>query len=275
MSYILDALKKADAERGKSGSTATPGPAWAPQPKSALNRPIFVFGGLATLLLTAVVSVAAFYAWTHEDKAVSQVAVAEASAPSRPASLPEPPPTQAPPQPSAPPAAPAPVLQPAPISVPQRPAQAPANAESMVTPSAVVAAPSLPPVPAEAGAPGMPESPPSVAQGADGQTILKRVPLPPAPPALPAKVAPVPTRPAPTPAPAPKPAAAPAIASAGRSDIVVSGTSYSANPEHRMLIANGKVVKEGQELSPGLTLEAIGPRSAVFNQGGSRFNVNY
>ena len=42
-----------------------------------------------------------------------------------------------------------------------------------------------------------------------------------------------------------------------------------------MLIANGKVIKEGQELSPGLTLEAIGPRTAVFNQGGTRFNVNY
>ncbi len=42
-----------------------------------------------------------------------------------------------------------------------------------------------------------------------------------------------------------------------------------------MLIANGQVVKEGQELSPGLTLEVIGPRSAVFNHRGTRFNVNY
>ncbi len=42
-----------------------------------------------------------------------------------------------------------------------------------------------------------------------------------------------------------------------------------------MLIANGQVIKEGQELSPGLTLEVIGPRSAVFNHGGTRFNINY
>jgi general secretion pathway protein B len=57
--------------------------------------------------------------------------------------------------------------------------------------------------------------------------------------------------------------------------IAVSGTSYSSNPAHRMLIANGQVVKEGQELSPGLTLESIGQHSAIFNQRGTRFNVNY
>ena len=42
-----------------------------------------------------------------------------------------------------------------------------------------------------------------------------------------------------------------------------------------MLIANGQVVKEGQALSPDLTLEVIGPHSAVFNHRGTRFNVNY
>ena len=57
--------------------------------------------------------------------------------------------------------------------------------------------------------------------------------------------------------------------------IDISGSSYSTNPDLRMLIANGKVLKEGQALSPGLTLEVIGPHSAVFNQSGTRFNINY
>ena len=42
-----------------------------------------------------------------------------------------------------------------------------------------------------------------------------------------------------------------------------------------MLIANGKVLKEGQALSPGLTLESIGARSAILNLRGTRFNVDY
>ncbi|MEX1167202.1 MAG: general secretion pathway protein GspB [Hydrogenophaga sp.] len=73
----------------------------------------------------------------------------------------------------------------------------------------------------------------------------------------------------------PQPSLPIARSGVGQPSIEISGTSYSADPSLRMLIANGKVVKEGQELSPGLTLEAIGPRSAVFNQAGSRFNVNY
>lgn len=63
------------------------------------------------------------------------------------------------------------------------------------------------------------------------------------------------------------PANAPALA--------ISGATYSDNPAHRLLIVNGKVVQEGQEVAPGVRLEAIGPRSAVFNQGGTRFNINH
>lgn len=55
----------------------------------------------------------------------------------------------------------------------------------------------------------------------------------------------------------------------------VSGVTYSDNPAHRMLIINGKVVLEGQDIEAGLRLEAITPRSAVVNHGGKRFNINY
>jgi general secretion pathway protein B len=55
----------------------------------------------------------------------------------------------------------------------------------------------------------------------------------------------------------------------------VSGSTYSQNPSHRMLIANGKVVQEGQEIAPGLVLETIGPRSAVLNHRGMRYSIGY
>ncbi len=75
---------------------------------------------------------------------------------------------------------------------------------------------------------------------------------------------------------APSPAAPVRPAIAGQDPPVkITGSTYSDNPAHRMLIANGKVVQEGQEIEPGMTLEVITPHSAVINHRGSRFNVNY
>ena len=69
----------------------------------------------------------------------------------------------------------------------------------------------------------------------------------------------------------PPAAAAPASAPA----VKVSGVTYSSNAAHRMLIANGKVVREGEEIEPGLKVEVISPRSAILNYRGSRYNINY
>ena len=49
-----------------------------------------------------------------------------------------------------------------------------------------------------------------------------------------------------------------------------SGSSYSANPAQRMVIANGGVFREGDELAPGLVLEQIQPHSAVLRFEGQR-----
>ncbi|MBE0588361.1 MAG: hypothetical protein CVU36_00890 [Betaproteobacteria bacterium HGW-Betaproteobacteria-9] len=76
----------------------------------------------------------------------------------------------------------------------------------------------------------------------------------------------------------PRPAAPRPMATAdasGRPPVKVSGSSYSQNPAHRMLIANGKVVHEGQEIEPGLKLETVGPRSAVLNHRGTLYNITY
>ena len=55
----------------------------------------------------------------------------------------------------------------------------------------------------------------------------------------------------------------------------VNGASHSANPAHRLLIVNGAVLQEGQDVVPGLILERIGAHEAVFNRQGLRFSVSY
>ncbi len=57
--------------------------------------------------------------------------------------------------------------------------------------------------------------------------------------------------------------------------VSVNGSSYSVNPAHRILIVNGKVVQEGQEIAPGLTLERMGAHSAVLNHKGLRYSIGY
>lgn len=57
--------------------------------------------------------------------------------------------------------------------------------------------------------------------------------------------------------------------------VSVSGATYSKDAAVRMLIVNGKVVQEGQEIAPGLKLESIGQRSAVLNHQGLRYSIGY
>jgi general secretion pathway protein B len=46
-------------------------------------------------------------------------------------------------------------------------------------------------------------------------------------------------------------------------------------PASRMLIVNGQVFREGDALAPGLTLQTIRLRSAVFEFRGQRFEAAY
>lgn len=121
--------------------------------------------------------------------------------------------------------------------------------------------------------------------------------LPAAPPALPAPVAP-PAREAPKPAPAPAVTAYPpatAYPPPATSDpirllaladlpadvqrelpkLAISGGVYSPTPAQRLLIVNGQVLNEGTEAAPGVLLEQIRPKTAVFNFRGYRYGVPY
>lgn len=235
MSYILDALKRADAERerghvpGLHTHNAPPGAA----PLGRKNGWIF-----AVFLAVAAGAGALAVWWTQTPQPAQSPAASVTGMPS-----PTPPTSQ----------------------------QTPANPEGNPDPN--TPAPLLAP-PAEAVLPLL--APPRPAPVTTPSLPVAKSPVASTPPASPEASA----------APNTQPPAAPAApvrsfaelspeARSALPTVSVSGSTYSQNPAHRMLIANGKVVQEGQEIAPGLVLETIGPRSAVLSHRGQRYSIGY
>lgn len=57
--------------------------------------------------------------------------------------------------------------------------------------------------------------------------------------------------------------------------LVVGGAMYSESAANRMLIVNGQLFRENDELAPGLVLEQIALKSAVLRYRNYRFRVSY
>lgn len=57
--------------------------------------------------------------------------------------------------------------------------------------------------------------------------------------------------------------------------LAISGSIYSETAAHRMLIINGQVFHEGENPAPGLELEQIKPKTAIFNFKGQRYSMGY
>jgi general secretion pathway protein B len=271
MSYILDALRKADAERERDparGIHAQP----APLPAQASSRlPSWIAGTAA-----GVAVLAAGGAWLMRSTPVGPaVAVAPASnaAPAAaPATL----------QPSAgfrqvP--APAPAVLPVAVAV-TPPAPPPLPAPERAPAKAVVATVVKAPAPARATSAAA-----APAAAAAGPALAA------APGSAPVTVATTPARAAPV-ARSPVAAAAP-VATAPVADRVltaaelpadvqqalpklqISGGVYSDNAAQRMLIVGGQVMNEGAELAPGAVLEQIKPHAAILKFRGYRYSVAY
>ncbi len=232
MSYILDALKRADAERerghvpglhSQSPSALTPPPTGAPHKGSG----VALMAGASALLLAATV-----WWWL--------------SAPG--------------------------AEQPPPTAV-QAPAAAPTPEQTAAPPVAVTATPPERPAPTAPALPILAPGPvPAVAHA----------PADSAPVVAPQPGASAATTPTPTVGnigngngSVPSFAELPPDIRAQLPQVSVSGSTYSSNPAHRMLIANGKVVHEGAEIAPGLQLETIGPGKAVLNHRGTRYSIGY
>ncbi len=57
--------------------------------------------------------------------------------------------------------------------------------------------------------------------------------------------------------------------------VAVGGYIYSKNPADRLLLVDKILRHEGEEVAPGLLLEKLQPREAVFSYKGYRYRVPY
>ena len=288
MSYILDALRTADAKRGRDSLPGLHAPAARIVFAAARReqRPwAWMLGGVAVVLLAWVLW---WFGW-------HRVAPAPYPGTALPAVLQQPgamaPPAAAP---SPMPALPLPVAQPQPQARPQAQTPAGQGAEPPVAPdgakaSAAQGAPAASPSGAAPSEPG-PARDVSQARPAQPQVALRAGSVlqgeaPDARPANPARTG----ASAAAPARVAQPAAGMAAAGARlytldelppevRRElpaIAVNGASYSENPAHRMLIVNGQVLHEGETAAPDLLLEEIRLKQAVFRFRGTRFALPY
>jgi general secretion pathway protein B len=286
MSYILDALRRADAERERGRgkvpglyTTQLPGGAadWAPAPSRPPWLAITIGIGATVLLIGGV---AAWMAFSREPAPMVVTVVNPA-----PSSL-------LPPDVPTAVANPA-VAAPAPVA-PTPGAVLPSTAEPAAAPTKPAA--KAPPAAASASGtvkPARPTAPPRPASAAPDAATAKATPAKTAPAELPARRAAASPATPPAAASAPAPASAAAAATAAKpprvptlaelpADIrqqlptlAVGGAMYSPTPSNRMLILNGQLYHEGEQPAPGLTLESIQLRSAVLSFKGQRYEISY
>lgn len=248
MSYILDALQRADAERERghvpglnSQIVSTPSRQARPVRHRSPARLAVAIAVVAALLVAA-----GLWWWLGQAEEAPVAAPAPTVPP--PAMPPAAAVTQAP-------AAPSPAAPPAPAPETVQPILAPPR----VDPPPKRPQTSSPPAPATTAAPAAPPAnAPAAAAAPTTQTK--------APAAAPPEASATPVRSFAELSPEAR-AQLPAVS--------VSGSTYSKNPALRMLIVNGKVLQEGQEIAPGFKLETIGQRSAVLNHNGLRYSIGY
>ena len=260
MSYILEALKKAQAERqlGNAPTIHATQPVQADQPGVAASRkPLFIGLGAGAVVAAA----GALFMWQR-------------------GSVPAP--------------APAPVAVPASVpalagreaaAIPPAPPSAAVSAASNTLVVSAPPEPVAPPRPAHVAEPRVAEAParpaPSVASRAGTEA---RAPAPVAAPAAAPAAAPtlsaaVRTAPAPASTPAedslPYLHQLPDTIQRDIPRVSFGGYMYSANPADRLLLVDKALRHEGEEVGPGLFLEKLLPKAAVMNYRGIRYRVAY
>jgi len=251
MSYILDALKRAESERSRGqipGLHAQPMARVAVGPEDQSS----VWKTLALVVIAVVVLGALAWWWLSSDgpapAAVPPQAAPQAASPSTSAAPANPPALVNAPTPVV--AAVEPVASAAPKPAPRR--NPPPAIKSAATP-------------ANSTASGVSQAPaPRSQMPADPSGATR----------LPGTSAPVP----PSSTNEPRVLAMselPADVISSLPALVVSGASYSDQPANRMLIINGALYHEGDRLTPELTLQRIALRSAVLSFRGYRFSINY
>jgi general secretion pathway protein B len=219
MSYILEALKKAQAER-QLGSSPT---LHAPTLQTAEQRPAARFSMpllAAVVGMAAVIGVLLVLVWRPSGQVAATTPVATA-------------PTVTPPAPQSQPAQASPV-QTAPTPLPAPVADLPQSVANLARATSPSAAPAAAAVAAPAAAkPAVSEEP---------VVNLRELPEP-----IQRSIPPV----------------------------TVGGYIYSKNSADSLLLVGKVLRREGEEVAPGLILEKLQPKEAIFNYKGYRYRVPY
>ena len=237
MSYILDALRRAQAERGRGSvpDLHTPATPVTGLPVARAGAAPGMAWLLAGLLMAAGLAGAAWWLWRTPTAQVAPAAPvaapkAESAAPVT-ASVAEA--TQAPAAPPPPAPAPTPVPTPAPAPAPQRVEK---RAPEPRQPRRAATAPESPQAQAPEPKPARP------APQATQAPVFAQADLPPAVREQ------LPT-------------------------LQLAGVTYSTNPLYRMVIVNGQVLHEGDPAGPGLLLEKIEPGRTIWSFKGYRYGL--
>jgi general secretion pathway protein B len=284
MSYILEALRKADAERERGAVPDLNSQLLPDAPPGDETQERRAPRWLWTVLIAALVLGGVWAGSWLRGQAAPEVAVAPAPPPSMPA--------------AAAPAPPVPVM--APVAAADAVAAAPAAPASIAAPAAAPVEP-----PAQANAPPTALAPstapaetaragsaPTLAQAAQkaslapGSALPKAKPVPQSGPPEQARVANAAKAPTgseekalpkadaqPPPPRLPRLNELPDELRQQMPALAVGGSVYSPQPEKRMIILNGQVFLEGAVLAPELKLEQIRPRSAVLSIRGQQFEL--
>ncbi|MBD8565315.1 general secretion pathway protein GspB [Oxalobacteraceae sp. CFBP 8763] len=253
MSYILEALKKAQAERqlGNAPTIHAPAPSYAaPRAGQGVQRRYLALG-----VGVVVVAAAVALLWPRlAGEPPVQLATAMPPA-AAPATMPATAPVATPAPPAVVTTAPAPVVQPALAPAPAPappPAPAPAPAPVAETRPVRVKPAPVPVVPA-ASPPPQPSpqqreaatAPATVAQQPVGDDQLRT--LQQLPDTLQREI--------------PK--------------VAFGGYIYSPTPGESLLLVDKMLRREGEEVAPGLVLERLTPKAAVMNYRGTRYRAAY
>jgi len=238
MSYILEALKKAQAERQLGSAPTIHAPAQSyPTPaagEGGKRRYVALAVGGGVLLAGAALW------WLRQDggqlRSAPAVVVAQAPLSTLPA-----------PVVSAPAPAPVPALVPVPVP-------APAPVAKQVAPSKPAPVQESAPAATRAAAPAQVREAPAAAR-------VAAAPLAAAAPAPEDSVRTLQQLPDAIQREIPK--------------VVFGGYIYSPDPAERLLLVDKMLRREGEEVAPGLVLERLLPKAAVMNYRGTRYRVGY
>jgi general secretion pathway protein B len=248
MSYILEALKKAQAERqlGNAPDIHTPAPTQVPAAAAKANRKPLLIGLGVGLALAGL---------------VAGIVLRTKTPPPAPAVL-----AQTTPAVALPPAPSAPVVVAA-DAAPARPVHA-------APPARVSEAPAAPPV--STPPPRVAAASPKPSRAAARDPAPEAVYLP--APARTPEPAPAAAVRAPEPVQEENLRTLQQLPDAIQREVpkvAVGGYIYSPNPADRLLLIDKTLRREGEEVAPGLVLERLMPKYAVMNYRGTRYRVGY